>query len=401
VILKPNCETCDKDLPAERSGAVICSFECSFCESCAERLLGYRCPNCDGELLARPKRPTHALEKHPASRERVSKKHVCQGYQEIEEVLQTTTGALYGSLLLPAKAPKAWVLIIAGSGATDRNGNTSGQVSGNNCLRYLALGLAAQGIASLRYDKRGVAASAAAGANESALNFEHYIDDAKAWCAALRLRATGPVSIVGHSEGAQIATRVAEKLSVSSVVNLCGAGRALDEILLEQLRDKLSEPLYKKAEDILAYLHELSLHNQDNRKVKPKLLRRFSADVSTAPDVPPELHHLLKKSKHAFYVSRMRERPDRELGTLRCPVLIASGDADIQVREVDYKKLCRAKPDAQMLRVEGMNHLLKSVADDTHLQYKSYVEPSMPVDKQLIESVAAFLLAEKPLKNTC
>jgi hypothetical protein len=69
--LRPNCECCNTDLPPESEAARICSFECTFCASCAEGILGGACPNCGGELLARPRRPAAALADHPPSRERI------------------------------------------------------------------------------------------------------------------------------------------------------------------------------------------------------------------------------------------------------------------------------------------------------------------------------------------
>ena len=75
--LRPNCECCDRDLPPESSEAMICSFECTFCRSCvAERLKGI-CPNCGGELVARPRRPAEKLARNPASTERVFKPQGC------------------------------------------------------------------------------------------------------------------------------------------------------------------------------------------------------------------------------------------------------------------------------------------------------------------------------------
>ncbi|SAL80093.1 hypothetical protein AWB71_06041 [Caballeronia peredens] len=68
--LRPGCECCDKDLPADSSEALICSFECTFCKACSTLLNG-TCPNCGGELLARPRRPAAKLSKYPASTERV------------------------------------------------------------------------------------------------------------------------------------------------------------------------------------------------------------------------------------------------------------------------------------------------------------------------------------------
>ena len=75
--LRPNCECCDRDLPVESTEAFICSFECTFCRSCAEGKLGGRCPNCGGELAPRPRRPAEKLAKYPASTERVLKPEGC------------------------------------------------------------------------------------------------------------------------------------------------------------------------------------------------------------------------------------------------------------------------------------------------------------------------------------
>lgn len=76
--LRPNCECCDKDLPPESHDAVICSFECTFCTSCAETVLGGRCPNCGGSFAPRPVRPAAALARHPASTIRVLKPEGCR-----------------------------------------------------------------------------------------------------------------------------------------------------------------------------------------------------------------------------------------------------------------------------------------------------------------------------------
>lgn len=75
--LRPNCECCNKDLPPESADARICSFECTFCTSCAESILANLCPNCGGELVPRPRRPSDQLIKHPASNKRVYKPAGC------------------------------------------------------------------------------------------------------------------------------------------------------------------------------------------------------------------------------------------------------------------------------------------------------------------------------------
>ena len=77
LALRPNCECCDKDLPPAATDAVICTFECTFCRDCAEGRLGGRCPNCGGNLVARPIRPPAKLATHPASTKRVLKPQGC------------------------------------------------------------------------------------------------------------------------------------------------------------------------------------------------------------------------------------------------------------------------------------------------------------------------------------
>jgi hypothetical protein len=77
--LRPNCECCDRDLDADSRDAFICSFECTFCRDCAERVLGGTCPNCGGELVRRPVRPIDRRAKYPPSTERVLKPGGCRG----------------------------------------------------------------------------------------------------------------------------------------------------------------------------------------------------------------------------------------------------------------------------------------------------------------------------------
>jgi hypothetical protein len=75
--MRPNCECCNRDLPADKEGAMICSFECTFCETCTREILRGICPNCGGELVRRPLRSSALLEQHPATTERVLKPEGC------------------------------------------------------------------------------------------------------------------------------------------------------------------------------------------------------------------------------------------------------------------------------------------------------------------------------------
>ncbi|WP_068088191.1 DUF1272 domain-containing protein [Polycladidibacter stylochi] len=76
--MRPGCECCDKDLPADKEGAFICSFECTFCQDCAENTLHYDCPNCGGKLIPRPLRPTAKLIQFPAVSKRILKAGGCK-----------------------------------------------------------------------------------------------------------------------------------------------------------------------------------------------------------------------------------------------------------------------------------------------------------------------------------
>lgn len=77
LLLKPNCECCDRDLPPQSREAMICSFECTFCRTCVENVLEGRCPNCGGEFVPRPIRPPAELALHPAAKERYFKPEGC------------------------------------------------------------------------------------------------------------------------------------------------------------------------------------------------------------------------------------------------------------------------------------------------------------------------------------
>jgi hypothetical protein len=79
--IRPNCECCDKDLPANSRDALICTFECTFCSLCAESVLKYQCPNCGGNLVERPVRPPQLLIKYPASTDRILKEGGCISHE--------------------------------------------------------------------------------------------------------------------------------------------------------------------------------------------------------------------------------------------------------------------------------------------------------------------------------
>ena len=153
-------------------------------------------------------------------------------------MLETPTGKIAGTLLMPkASGAVPLAVIIAGSGPTDRNGNSPLIPGANNSLKLLSEGLAAHGIASLRYDKRGIGASAAASLSEANLRFDNSAEDAAGWVDRLRQDPRfSTITIVGHSEGSLIGMLAAGKAKIDGFVSLCGSGEPIGATLRAQLK---------------------------------------------------------------------------------------------------------------------------------------------------------------------
>lgn len=286
--------------------------------------------------------------------------------------IQTSTGTVYGTLLVPnaTTANMPAVVIISGSGPTDRDGNSLLLPGRNDSLKMLAEGLARYGIASIRYDKRGIGASRAAGASESELRFDMYVDDAVAWGQKLRNdRRFSTVSFVGHSEGALIAAIAAQRLPADSVVSISGAGQPAGDLILSQLSGNISPDLYLKAMTIVAALNR----------------------GETVSDVPAELSLIFRPSVQPYLISLFRYDPAAEMRKLSMRTLIVQGTTDIQISPDDAQRLAAANPKAKLLLIEGMNHVLKDVPNDAIAQQRSYSDPTLPIDTQLVDAIATFI----------
>ena len=286
-------------------------------------------------------------------------------------MLETSTGKIAGTLLMPkATGAVPLAVIIPGSGPTDRNGNSPLIPGANNGLRLLAEGLAAHGIASLRYDKRGVGASAAASLSEAQLRFDNSADDAAAWVDRLRQDPRfSTITIVGHSEGALVGLLAAQKSATDGYVSIAGAGRPADKILREQLSKQLPP-------DLLA--------------VATRALDKLAAG-SLVDSVPRQLLALYRPSVQPYLISWLKVNPQTEIAKLTIPVLITQGTLDAQVPESDAKLLAAAQPKAKLIIVDGMNHVMKRAAPDQASQTKSYGDPTLPIPSELIDGISAFI----------
>jgi pimeloyl-ACP methyl ester carboxylesterase len=293
--------------------------------------------------------------------------------QQIE--LRTATGIIAGSLMMPDRGGTLpVVLIIAGSGPTDRNGNTPLLPGANNSLLMLARGLAAAGIASVRYDKRGIASSRPAALKEEDLRFDHLVDDAAAWVSMLGAdpRFTS-VSIAGHSEGSLVGMAAAAKGKAHAFVSLAGGGRTLSDIMRVQLAGKLAPTMAGQFEQVLLALEA----------------------GKTVAQTAPELAGLIRPSVQPYLISVLKYRPVEQIAKLTIPVLIVQGSTDLQVGLDDADALKKARPDAQLLIVPGMNHLLKAVGGNGQEQQASYSDPGLALAPALMPAVVDFLRQAK------
>jgi pimeloyl-ACP methyl ester carboxylesterase len=283
--------------------------------------------------------------------------------QEQAVQLQTPTGVLHGTLLLPgtAAAPVPVVLLIAGSGPTDRDGNSPLLPGKNNSLKMLAEALAAQGIASLRYDKRGIAASVGAATSEADLRITHYGDDAAAWVAQLRKdKRFSTVTIAGHSEGSLLGIMAARKERPDALVSIAGAGRPAADALAEQLERGLPPEIKTEALRILGELRA----------------------GRTVAHVPPTLAALFRPSVQPYLLSWLPLDPAAELARLDLPALIVQGTTDVQIAVKDAERLAAAYPRGKLLVIDGMNHVLKEVREASQ-QAASYSDPALPLHPAL------------------
>jgi alpha-beta hydrolase superfamily lysophospholipase len=261
------------------------------------------------------------------------------------------------------------VLIIAGSGPTDRDGNNS--FMKNNSLLQLAVGLAENGIASVRYDKRGIAASAAAMTKEEDIRFDDYIEDVKDWLVLLKKdKRFSDVIVAGHSEGSLIGMVAANGLA-DKYISLAGAGEPISKTLKRQLQTQAPQ-FIDRCNTIIDSLDKgLIVHN-----------------------TPTALASIFRPSVQPYLISWFKYNPQTEISRLKIPVLIIQGDKDLQVTAEDAKMLSTSKPDAKLYLIKDMNHVFKTVSDNKD-NYKSYGEPKRPINEEMLKMITTFIKDSK------
>ena len=283
--------------------------------------------------------------------------------------LPSEPAPLHGTMLIPEGETRAVAVIIAGSGPTDRDGNSPVGVRAST-YRLLAEGLAERGIATVRYDKRGIAASASAVSAEADLRFGHLADDARGWARLAADRAGKSCAwLIGHSEGALVAEVAAQGSDgICGLVLLSGLGRPAGIGIREQLAS-VPEPMKTEA---FAALSEL--------------------EAGRTTEGPPALAALFRASVQPYLISWLALDPAGLLATYEGPVMIGQGTTDIQVGMADADALAAARPDARRVAWEGVNHLLKVAPADRAANIATYADPALPLAPGVVEDVAGFIL---------
>lgn len=288
-----------------------------------------------------------------------------------EVTLKTPTGNIYGTLLQPENNPqKILVIIHQGSGPTDRDGNQA--IMKNNSLKMLATDLEKKGIASLRYDKRGIAASSSAAVNEADMRFDDLVQDLRGWITKMDTSYDfEKIIIAGHSEGSLIGMLACiDNPAVDKYISIAGVGRAADEILLTQLAAQGPG------------VEEM---------VKPYLQSLKNGD--TLSNVPASLESLFRPSVQPYLISWFKYNPAKEIAKLTIPILIIQGNSDIQVAVSEAEILHTAAANSKYEIIKNMNHILK-ICKSRELkdQMAIYTNPELPLPKKFVKKITRFIL---------
>lgn len=291
-------------------------------------------------------------------------------YQEEHVSIVFENGELKGSLMSPVTDGSAnLVIIIPGSGPTDRNGNNP-QAGENNNLLMIAEALSDAGHFSLRYDKRGIGESKDLVKKESDMDFHDSINDVLMWIAKYKNDSRfEKIILLGHSEGALIA---AEACSISddcdALISVSGTATRAHELLLTQLKAQSQEA------------YELSV------PIVEELIKE-----NIVPEVPVSLFNLFRPSVQPYLISWFSYDPVKIMSGITNPVLIIHGDRDIQISHEEAQILHDALDGSKLEIIQGMNHVLKDAPEDLEGNIATYSNPDLPLSEDFMKKVIEFI----------
>ncbi len=285
-------------------------------------------------------------------------------------LVKTLTGSIPGSLVVPkniqGKIPV--VLIIGDAGPTDRDGNNPKAGIAANTYKLLANELGLHGIATLRYDKRFSGESVST-VKESQLSMEDYSDDAVSLIHLLNEDSRfSKIILFGHGEGSLVSMIASLDEPIKGFISAEGAGEQADKILADQMKSKTQFV----ADEFKAIMDSL-------RKGK------------TTDNVDPALYYIAAPSKQHFLMSWCRLVPQRGMRRMKMPVLIINGSTDLQVSVDNAEKLKKAKSDAILLVINGMNHILKTAPANPEQNMETFTKPDLPLKTELVTGIVDFI----------
>lgn len=297
---------------------------------------------------------------------------LAQSVEQSVEIKSVDGVTLRGTLLLPSldqDEPVPVALIVSDGKSTDKDGNIPFML--NNSLKMLAEELMQQGIASLRYDKRGVRTSSIAGFDESKLTLEIYARDVMDWTKFLNQDTRfNNIIAIGHGEGAGLAMRAANYgANLNQIVLIAGYGRNLQTILKEQLStqpDQIKNISYAIIDTL----------------VKGKKYE----------GVPIFLNSMFRLSIQPSLIAEFKVEPTKLASMIKIPMLIIHGDTDIQVEMEDAKLLGEANKKAKVVILKNMNHVLKACEEkNSNAQVQYYTNPTLPLHIDLVPKIVEFI----------
>jgi uncharacterized protein len=283
-------------------------------------------------------------------------------------------GALSGAMLRP-KTSSVVILIIPGSGPTNRDGNNRLGVKGSP-YKLLAEGLAERGVTTVRVDKRGMFGSSGAAADANAVTISDYAGDVHAWVKVIREQANVPcVWVAGHSEGGLVALASSRNPDgLCGLILLAAPGRPVGQVLREQLQLALGGgPMLQQATSAIRAL-----------------------EAGRHPDVyslHPTLQQLFAPSLQGFLISMFSYDPARLIADFHKPVLILQGERDLQISVADAKRLKQAAPAAKLVLLPDANHFFKVVKSADKAANAAAYSKLVPLAPHIADEIADFVSA--------
>lgn len=284
--------------------------------------------------------------------------------------LELKEGNIYGILTIPkGEGPFPVALIIQGAGAINRDGNNRTESLTNNHLKMLGNALGNAGIATIRYDKRGIGKSSKIVEKPDDLIFEDYIEDAILWMEKIKSDDRfNKYYIIGHGEGGLVGAATAKEVELDGFISIAAPGIALHETLIKQLETRQGNV------------------TERNLEIINELRKGNTVSIS-----PKESGGVFTPSSQPYLISLFKHEPQKIIREIEEPILIIQGDNDLQATIKDARLLHEAA-ESELVIIKGMNHILKECPWDDRANVATYSKPKLPLHESLIDEVVGFVL---------